>query len=207
MRSSVNFGHRQRGARFRTQRFAPPCNLRSPVLVFDHVTPAQELAFTEFVRDHATDLLRYARWLIPDRAESEDALQVALMRLARHWPREIPAPQAYVRVALRNLATDRNRRAHLVPVPTVKGTESPSSGTDHANAVASQAQLDQVLGALPPRQRMAVVLRVLDGLTEAETADAMGCSIGTVKSNLARGLRAAERGLNVNAATSDRSPS
>jgi RNA polymerase sigma factor (sigma-70 family) len=63
-----------------------------------------------------------------------------------------------------------------------------TAGPDHAEAIAAQAHLDQLLAAIPPRQRVTVVLRVVDGLSEAETAAVMQCSLGTVKSNLARGL-------------------
>jgi RNA polymerase sigma-70 factor (sigma-E family) len=145
------------------------------------------LAFTEFVRSHGDRLLRLARLLVPNTADAEDLLQAALLRLARHWSRGLVSPQGYVRIALVNLAKDRGRRRHLVAVP-VESDPGVTVGVDHADAIASRAQLDQLLAALPPRQRITVVLRVLDGLSEAETAQAMGCAPGTVKSNLSRGL-------------------
>jgi len=159
------------------------------------VTPADELAFTQFVRDRGDDLQRYTRWLIPDAAESEDALQVALLRLARRWSDAISSPDAYVRVILRNLATDRARRRHLVPVPTLDKRQLAEETPDHADALAAQSELDEILAILPPRQRVTVVLRVLEGLSEAETAVALDCSPGTVKSNLARGLQRAREAM------------
>jgi RNA polymerase sigma-70 factor (sigma-E family) len=153
------------------------------------VTPEEEQDFTEFVRTHGDRLLRFARLLVPDAAEAEDVLQTALIRLTRHWSRRLESPEAYVRAALVNLAKDRGRRSHLVPVPAEVDAERPAgTGSDHAEAIAARAQLDQMLAGLPPRQRVAVVLRVIDGLSEAETAALMRCSLGTVKSNLARGL-------------------
>lgn len=156
------------------------------------MTPCEERDFTAFVRAKGDRLLRFARLLVPDRAEAEDILQTALLRLARHWPKRLEAPEAYVRAALVNLAKDRGRRSHLVPVPTEVDTNLPDTGSDHtdavADAVAAQVQLDQILATLPPRQRVTVVLRVIDDLSEAETAALMRCSPGTVKSNLARGL-------------------
>jgi RNA polymerase sigma-70 factor (sigma-E family) len=152
------------------------------------VTPSDEQDFTRFVREYGDELLRFARLLVPDAAEAEDVLQVALLRLTRHWSRRLDSPLAYVRATLVNLAKDRGRRSHLVPVPVEPGAERPATGADHAEAVAAQAHLDEILAALPPRQRVTVVLRVVDGLSEAETAALMGCSPGTVKSNLARGL-------------------
>jgi RNA polymerase sigma-70 factor (sigma-E family) len=152
------------------------------------VNPSDEQDFTEFVRAHGDRLLRFARLLVPDAAEAEDVLQTALLRLTRHWSRRLESPEAYVRAALVNLARDRGRRRHLVPVPVQTDPDLLRTDPDHADAVAARSQLDQVLAALPPRQRVAVVLRVVDGLSEAETAALMRCSPGTVKSNLARGL-------------------
>lgn len=152
------------------------------------VTPSDEQDFTEFVRAHGDRLLRFARLLVPDAAEAEDVLQTALLRLTRHWSRRLDSPEAYVRAALVNLARDRGRRRHLVPLPVELEPRLAPADPDHADAVAARAQLDQMLAGLPPRQRVAVVLRVVEGLSEAETAALMRCAPGTVKSNLARGL-------------------
>ena len=143
-----------------------------------------EAGFTAFVRERGDALTRTARLLIPDRGEAEDALQVALLRLTRHWP--VEAPDAYVRQALVNLARDRGRRRHLVPEPSdaVVVVAVP----DLADAHAAAGHLVALLSALPERQRTTVVLRVLEGLSEAECAQVMDCAPGTVKSNLARGL-------------------
>lgn len=140
------------------------------------------------MQTHADRLLRFARLLVADAAEAEDVLQTALLRLTRHWSRQLDSPEAYVRAALVNLAKDRGRRSHLVPVPAESDKEPPAAASDHAEAIAARSHLDQMLATLPPRQRVAVVLRVIDGLSEAETAALMQCSLGTVKSNLARGL-------------------
>lgn len=147
----------------------------------------------QFVHEHGTALLRYARMLVPDDGEAEDLVQTALFRLCRHWGKHLDSPQAYARVALANLAKDRGRRLHLIPVPTditspADATPPAATTPDHAEAVAARARLDQLLTALPPRQRVTVVLRVIEGLSEAETAAVMRCSTGTVKSNLSRGL-------------------
>jgi RNA polymerase sigma-70 factor (sigma-E family) len=163
------------------------------------VTPTDEAAFTAFVREHGDSLLRYARLLVPDQAEAEDLLQVALLRVVGHWSEQVRSPQAYARGVLLNLVRDRARRRHLVPVPVPEPTDPArphvDPGPDPAEAISARARLDQVLSSLPPRQRMTVVLRVLEGLSEAETAEAMGCSAGTVKSNLSRGLANARAAL------------
>jgi RNA polymerase sigma-70 factor (sigma-E family) len=146
----------------------------------------EEDAFTEFVRRRGDALLRTARLLVRDPGEAEDALQTALLRLTRHWP--VAEPEAYVRRTLVNLAKDRGRRRHLVPEPHELVVAQLAILPDHADSHASQAFLEAALALLPERQRSAVVLRVVEGLTEAETAAVMSCAPGTVKSNLSRGL-------------------
>jgi len=163
---------------------ATSCNRSGVGLVLSGVR--EEDAFTEFVRQRGDALLRTARLLVPDRGEAEDALQTALLRLTRHWP--VSEPDAYVRRTLVNLAKDRGRRRHLVPEPHEVAVAQLAVLPDHADAHASQAFLEGLLALVPERQRAAVVLRVIEGLSEAETAAAMSCSSGTVKSNLSRGL-------------------
>lgn len=148
---------------------------------------ASEREFVAFVRERGDRLLRFARLLILDPGDAEDALQLALLRLVKHWPRGVNAPEAYVRTILVNIAKDGARRKHLVPVP-VDTRLHDEVGADHAEAFHAQARLDLLLSQLPPRQRTTVVLRVIEGCSEAETAQLMRCSAGTVKSNLARGL-------------------
>lgn len=151
------------------------------------MTPDQEQDFTAFVCENSDSLARYARLLFADNGAAEDALQTALLRLAKQWPVGIDAPLAYSRTVLRNLALDEGRRRHLVPVPS---PDEPAVAPvpDIADAHAAAERMDRVLSALPAKQRTTVVLRVIDGLSEAETAQAMQCAVGTVKSNLARGL-------------------
>jgi len=59
---------------------------------------------------------------------------------------------------------------------------------DLTNEIADRDYLLRALAALPPRQRAVLVLRYFDDLSEAETAHMLGCSVGTVKSQAARGL-------------------
>ena len=151
------------------------------------MTPEQEQDFTRFVAEHGDALLRYARLLFADAHDAEDALQTALVRVARQWGGGLRAPAAYTRTALRHLAVDAGRRRHLVPVPSDEPLDGPLE-PDLADAHAAAAALDAALSVLPPRQRLTVVLRVVEGLSEAETARSLGCSVGTVKSNLSRGL-------------------
>lgn len=151
------------------------------------MTPQDESTFTAFVTEHGDGLLRYARMLFGGLHDAEDGLQTALLRVARNWSKASRSPVAYSRTALRNLAADGGRRRHLLPVPSDAEPTCPPE-PDLADAQAAAAHLDALLSVLPPRQRVAIVLRVIDGMSEAEAATAMKCSAGTVKSNLSRGL-------------------
>lgn len=157
--------------------------------------PDDEISFTRFVEEHGIGLLRYARLLFGGLHEAEDGLQAALLRVVRNWDNAVLSPVGYTRTALRNLAVDGSRRRHLVAVPSNREPQSVHA-PDVADAYAAAAALDAVLSGLPPKQRVTVVLRVLDGMTEAETASILGCSTGTVKSNLSRGLTAMRADLN-----------
>lgn len=145
-----------------------------------------ECEFTEFVRDNGDALLRITRLLVRDDLDAQDVLQTALLRLSRRWP--VEHPHAYVRKTLVNLTRDRSRRRHLVPEPAEARDDRIQPLPDHADAHASQIAIEHLLSLLPTKQRAAVVLRVIEGLSEAETAAALRCTTSTVASNLSRGL-------------------
>jgi len=151
---------------------------------------AAEVSFEEFVYARSGSLLRTALLLAgQNQAEAEDLLQLALERAYRHWPRVCQSgdPERYVRGILAHASADRWRRLARRaerPLPAPAGPALP----DHAAAVADRDYLLRALAALPPRQRAVLVLRYFDDLSEAETAQMLGCSLGTVKSQAARGL-------------------
>ena len=150
-----------------------------------------EVSFEEFVYARSGSLLRTALLLTgQNRAEAEDLLQLALERAYRHWPRVCRSgePERYVRGILAHASADRWRRlARRAERPLPATGEDPAL-PDHSAAVADRDYLLRALAALPPRQRAVLVLRYFDDLSEAETADMLGCSLGTVKSQAARGL-------------------
>jgi len=155
------------------------------------VNHEQELAFESFVAAHGTALLRTAYLLTGHRQAAEDLLATALERTARRWPRVLDRerPEAYVRVVLTNLSTDRWRRLARRPVrPLTASDERRGIAPDLAAAAASRDLTSRLLRELPPRQRAVLVLRYFDDLPEADIAAALGCSVGTVKSQLSRGL-------------------
>ncbi len=95
-------------------------------------------------------------------------------------------PENYVRRTLYNLAADRWRRQRVQQRKAV--LFEPAPPVDPASAVDLRDAVVRVLVRLPPRQRAVLVLRYFEQLSEAETAEALGCSVGTVKSATARGL-------------------
>ncbi len=152
--------------------------------------------FEHFVADCVDGLLRAAYLITWDFAEAEDLVQECLFRVARHWPRvrAMEHPGAYTRKVLVNLALDEGRRR------TRQKSELALSGTrvveDHEDEAAvrvlgwveTNTDLTSALGQLAPRQRVTLVLRYFDDLSEAQVAEVMGCSVGTVKSTTSRAL-------------------
>ena len=142
--------------------------------------------FAEFVLRWSPALLRVAFLLTADRGEAEDLLQTALLKTSRHWDRlaDREAAYPYVRRVLVTTHTSwrRRRRVHEVLIDHV-----PDSAVGEPHAIEAGRAL-QALETLPPRMRAVVVLRCYEGLTEVETAQALGCSVGSVKSQASRGL-------------------
>jgi RNA polymerase sigma-70 factor (sigma-E family) len=147
--------------------------------------------FVEFTRAHRADLVRTAVLLCAgDEAYAEDVVQTTLTRLYLAWGRvrRTDRPLAYARTALTNVFVDECRRAHrrretlTGDLPVVTDHRKPEDGAD------LRAVVLQALGSLGPRQRAVVVLRHWHDLDVYETAAALGCSVGTVKSQNARAL-------------------
>jgi RNA polymerase sigma-70 factor (sigma-E family) len=151
----------------------------------------QETEFVAFVEGSARRLLRTATMLTGDRGHAEDLLQTALERTARKWTRLDGAPEAYARVVLARLATDRWRALRSRVGEVFGDPPEPSAGAgrhDIAGDIAVRQALFAAMRSLTPRQRAVLVLRYFDDLTEAQTADALGIGVGTVKSTTSRAL-------------------
>ena len=144
--------------------------------------------FSEFMLGRWSDLVRFGYGLTGDVGLAEDLAQTALARAYAAWPRVLRAadPDAYVRKIMIN--TNRNRfRGQRVPEHL---TESPPerAGGDQFGATDERSELIAALMSLPAGQRAVVVLRYWMDLSEAATAEALGCSVGNVKSQAARAL-------------------
>jgi RNA polymerase sigma-70 factor (sigma-E family) len=152
-------------------------------------------------------LVRYATVVSGDAADGEELAQAVLVKVASRWwlIRDRDHLDAYVRTAIVrshiNQATRLRRRE-------LRTAEPPSPiVADHTDATGRALDIRRALSALPPRQRAVLALRYLDDMTEAQTADVMGCSVGTVKSQTSKALaklREAFPDLNEQADLSDR---
>ena len=148
----------------------------------------RDAEFREFVRNRGTPLHQSAYLLCGDWHLADDVVQDTLIKAFEHWKRVQAAdnPDAYVRRILINEVRGRWRRRER-SVPVAEFTEEPSV-SDATEDILRRDGLRKALLTLPLRQRATVVLRYLEGLSERETAAALGCSVGTVKSQSSRAL-------------------
>jgi RNA polymerase sigma-70 factor (sigma-E family) len=153
------------------------------------VTDRKRRAFPEFVAARGPALQRAAYLMVGDTTLAQDLVQEALAKTYVAWPRldDVGNAEAYTRRVITTTAISWFRRKGWNAERT---TDRPPDrpAADHADHVATSAALWDALEQLPPRQRVAVVLRFYDDLTEAQTAAAMGCAVGTVKSQVSAAL-------------------
>lgn len=145
-------------------------------------------------------ILRYAaRMLGGDRAEAEDVAQEAMLRLWRQagdWRQGEAKVTTWLFRVTANLCIDRLRKARGQALDSVPEPEDDRPGADAQLQEQARAQaLDTALAELPERQRQAVVLRHIEGLSNPEIAEVMDIGIEAVESLTARGKRALAAGL------------
>ena len=146
--------------------------------------------------ERGQQFMRAAIALTGSRADGEDLLQAALERLVQNWHRVETDPEGYLRRTLYNLAADgwrsrgrwRGRLAEFRAQAQATHVHT-EAGSQGVAAVDLRDALVRLLHQLPPRQRAVIVLRYWEQRTEAETAELLGCSEGTVKSAASRGLQ------------------
>ena len=144
--------------------------------------------FRSYVAARSPALLRTAYMLTGNRADAEDLLQTALAKTYLSWDRirEREALDGYVRRILVNTQTSFWRRRRVDEYPSDVLPEMP--GRDETADADLHDALWNALRGLPKRQRAMVVLRYYEDLSEAETAQVLGVSVGTVKSTTSRAL-------------------
>ena len=149
-----------------------------------------EAAFAQFVTREWSRLVRVGFLLTGDVGRAEDLVQQTLVKVHRHWRKlhREGSRYAYTRAALVNESTSWWRRKRVaenlgeIPAHADRDSRDAYAGVDNRDA------LIRALHSLPPRMRAVIVLRYYDGLSEAETAHALGVSVGSVKSQTSRGL-------------------
>ena len=150
--------------------------------------------FEQFVVASTDRLFRIGYLMTFDAADSEDLVQETFWRLARRWDRvrELDRPEAYARRTLVNLVLDRSRRMARrrgEGATFVFEDDLPDETSLRVlRGIDDAAEFRWALALLPQHQRAAIVLRYYEDLSEAETAQALGWSLGAVKSATCRGL-------------------
>src|ERR1700761_7296347 len=150
---------------------------------------ADRIAFGDYVARRSQALLRAALALTGNRADAEDLLQATLVKAYQSWDRidDAAALDTYVRRVMANTHISGWRRRRVDEYPTdelpdsVPTDDLPKDSDRHDGG---QRAIDR----LPRQMRAAVMLRFYDDLTEPEVAAALGVSVGTVKSTVARAV-------------------
>jgi RNA polymerase sigma-70 factor (sigma-E family) len=152
----------------------------------------EEDAFRAFFERHHAELARFAWMLIGERAAAEDIASDAMLAVWRQWDqaRRARSQIAYARGIVANLVKARIRAAVRERRRNMLFWQRPDAadGPDAADAAAAAVDVRAALDRLPLRRRACVVLRHSLELSERETAEALGISVGTVKSQTSKGL-------------------
>ena len=143
--------------------------------------------FQDFMRGRWPAMVRLAYTLTGDQGHAEDIAQAAFAKAYASWGRVRRAgdPNAYVRQIVIHENSKRFRRQR---VREDLQAAVPEQAFDDDNAMAERTVLREALNLLGPRQRAVLVLRFWLDMSEAATARALGCSVGTVKSQTSRAL-------------------
>ncbi|MEF9905182.1 SigE family RNA polymerase sigma factor [Streptomyces sp. P9-A2] len=149
-------------------------------------------SFSSYMRARQPVLLRTARSLTGNPSDAEDLLQTALAKTYVAWERieDHRALDGYVRRALLNTRTSqwRKRKVDEFACEELPEPDPASAADDPAEQQALRDAMWRAIMRLPARQRAMVVLRYYEDLSEVQTAEVLGVSVGTVKSAVSRAL-------------------
>jgi RNA polymerase sigma-70 factor (sigma-E family) len=150
------------------------------------MSKSDEEAFRAFAFSRRSGLRRTAYLLCGDWHQADDLVQTTLVKLYVAWGRVRSGhePDAYTRRILTRCFLDERRRPWRREAPVERLDECPAVSTPSDDMLDLRAALER----LPRRQRATIVLRYWSDATVSETADALGCSEGTVKSQSARAI-------------------
>ena len=147
-------------------------------------------SFDQYVVDRLDRLLRFATALTCDPHLAQDVVQEVLLRAQRKWPHigQLQARDAYVHRMIINeyLSWRRRRAAKAVSHSTLDALGTPTA--DPATGYAERDAMKARIATLPRKQRAALMLRYYEDRTDAEIAELLGCSAGTVRSHISRAL-------------------
>jgi RNA polymerase sigma-70 factor (sigma-E family) len=151
------------------------------------VKRSEEAGYRDYVAARMEPLRRTAYLFCHDWHTADDLVSITIGKLYRHWHRVKDAEHldAYVRKILVRTWLDEKIRPWRREEPT---GDLPEARVEPSQAIVERAGLLELLAGLPPGRRAAVVLRLYCDLSVDETAEILGCSAGTVKSQTARGL-------------------
>jgi len=151
------------------------------------------VTFEEFLDAELNGLDRYSRVLVGDRQLAHDCLAESLIKVQARWKKigEMDNPLAYVRRVITNTFLDQrrswaHRMMHLVGAEELPEQSAPSD----LRSLEDRAQLHELLRQLPRQQRAAIVMRHYLDLPDADIADALSCTVGSVRTYISRGLAA-----------------
>lgn len=150
----------------------------------------READFSAYVRARQKAFARFAYLLTGDPHSAEDLVQSALAKVYARWDHisTVESPDAYVRKVMVNEHTTWWRRTwrhrERTDSELIRVIDPPAATTS-----GHDSELWAHVRSLPGQQRAAVVLRYYEDLTEAQTAEILGCSVGTVKSHTSRAIR------------------
>ena len=150
----------------------------------------QDAGFTAFVQAHTGSLHHTAYLLTGNRQTADDLLQDALLKTWLAWRKiDQRAAWAYTRKVMVNLTTDRwrRRRYEAITIDIDERRRDPG-GEAGFEGVEDRAFIVRQLAGLTPHERAMVVLRYYADLSEADVAEQLGVSVGTVKSTCSRAL-------------------
>jgi RNA polymerase sigma-70 factor, ECF subfamily len=162
--------------------------------------PQDRIRFEQIILPHLNSATNLARWLLRNRADSEDVVQEAMLRAYRFFHRFHGGDaRAWVLRIVRNACytwLEKNRPAELMTEFNEEVHLQPSASPETlATQADDRQQLMRALESLPARAREVLVLRELEGCSYKEIAEIAGIPIGTVMSTLARARERLRRTL------------
>ena len=159
------------------------------MLAFGQAARGEDASFAAVFNEHHRRALRLAYLLTGDHHQAEDVVAEAMTKVYVQWRKgRVDDVGPYLRRAVANQANSGLRRRYLERREASRRTGDDRGGRRVDDDAADRDAVWQAIQQLPDRQRQVVVLRYYEDLSEADTAEALGISTGTVKSSLSRGL-------------------